>query len=113
MNINSVLTNKEYQERIRKNLGNCLTKTALDLPLGYSGKVRDRYDLGDNLLFVTTDRQSAFDRILGSVPFKGQVLNLTSAWWFEKTKHIVANHAHSPEDTSSPITTLLDPHAVS
>ena len=92
MNINSVLTNKEYQERIRKNLGNCLTKTALDLPLGYSGKVRDRYDLGDNLLFVTTDRQSAFDRILGSVPFKGQVLNLTSAWWFEKTKHIVANH---------------------
>src|SRR6185437_878690 len=39
-----------------------------------------------------TDRQSAFDRVLASVPFKGQVLNLTSAWWFEKTEHIIPNH---------------------
>ena len=55
-------------------------------------QVRDIYSLpNDNLLLVATDRQSAFDRILAAVPFKGQVLNLTSAWWFEKTKDIVPN----------------------
>eukprot|EP00955_Chlamydomonas_euryale_P080132 363378-Chlamydomonas_euryale.AAC.43 len=55
------------------------------------GKVRDTYDLGDKVVIVTTDRQSAFDRLLASVPFKGQVLNQTSAWWMENTKHIVKN----------------------
>ena len=43
------------------------------------------------IALITTDRQSAFDRVLASIPFKGQVLNLTSAWWFEKTKHIIPN----------------------
>ena len=56
------------------------------------GKVRDRYDLGDFLALVTTDRQSGFDRMLAQVPFKGAVLNLTSAFWFEQTKHIIPNH---------------------
>jgi phosphoribosylaminoimidazole-succinocarboxamide synthase len=56
------------------------------------GKVRDRYDLSDKLALVTTDRQSGFDRMLAKVPFKGQVLNLTSAYWFEKTKDIIPNH---------------------
>lgn len=58
----------------------------------YQGKVRDTYDLDNKLLLITTDRQSAFDRVLASVPFKGQVLNLISAWWFEKTEHIIPNH---------------------
>lgn len=56
------------------------------------GKVRDRYDLGAKLALVTTDRQSGFDRMLALVPYKGQVLNLTSAYWFEQTKDIVPNH---------------------
>ena len=55
------------------------------------GKVRDTYDLGDKIVVITTDRQSAFDRLLASIPFKGQVLNQTSAWWFDQTTHIVAN----------------------
>ena len=55
------------------------------------GKVRDTYDLGDKLAIVTTDRQSAFDRLLASIPFKGQVLNQTSAWWFKNTQQIVQN----------------------
>ena len=88
------MNNKEAV--IRKNLTNCLTETA-ELGIGNCkrGKVRDIYDLGDKLLLVTTDRQSAFDRVLASVPFKGQVLNRVSAWWFKQTEHIVPNHVIS------------------
>lgn len=42
-------------------------------------------------MVVTTDRQSAFDRLLASIPFKGQVLNQTAAWWFSQTGHIIPN----------------------
>src|SRR5262245_30426676 len=56
------------------------------------GKVRDIYSRGDKLILVTTDRLSAFDRILGLVPYKGQVLNQLSAFWFKETAEIVANH---------------------
>ena len=57
------------------------------------GKVRDNYRLGeDRLVLVTTDRLSAFDRVLGCVPHKGQVLNQLAAWWFARTADLVANH---------------------
>lgn len=56
------------------------------------GKVRDIYECDDHLILVTTDRQSAFDRQLCEVPCKGQILNLTSLWWFQQTAHIVKNH---------------------
>ena len=85
-------TKEDYKERILANVDNCLTETDLGKGEKYRGKVRDRYDLGDCLALVTTDTQSAFDRVLASIPFKGQVLNQTSAWWFKKTEHIVANH---------------------
>lgn len=57
-----------------------------------SGKVRDFYILHKKRIIVTTDRQSAFDVNLGFIPFKGAVLNLLAAFWFEQTKHIVPNH---------------------
>lgn len=66
-----------------------------DLPqLGerIEGKVRDIYLADKERILITTDRVSAFDRVLGAIPFKGQVLNQLSAWWFEQTKPIVANH---------------------
>jgi phosphoribosylaminoimidazole-succinocarboxamide synthase len=88
----NIKTPDHYEERIRRNLHKCLTETTCPLGEKYHGKVRDRYDIGDQLLLITTDRQSAFDRVLASIPFKGQVLNLTSAWWFENTRHIVDNH---------------------
>jgi phosphoribosylaminoimidazole-succinocarboxamide synthase len=56
------------------------------------GKVRDIYLLPDKRVTITTDRQSAFDVILGHIPFKGAVLNSLAAFWFEKTKNIVQNH---------------------
>jgi phosphoribosylaminoimidazole-succinocarboxamide synthase len=58
----------------------------------FSGKVRDIYHAGDQRILITTDRISAFDSILGAIPFKGQVLNQLSAWWFETTADIVDNH---------------------
>ncbi len=85
-------TMNDYTKYITSALNNCLTKTDFAVGKKYQGKVRDTYDLGDKLLLITTDRQSAFDRVLAAVPFKGQVLNLTSAWWFEKTEHIIPNH---------------------
>lgn len=61
--------------------------------LYYRGKVRDLYLLGDDLLIVATDRISAFDVVLPSgIPSKGLVLNQLSAFWFQKTGHIVPNH---------------------
>jgi len=61
----------------------------------YSGKVRDYYIVGDKRIIVTTDRISAFDRVLGLIPYKGQVLNKISEFWFDKTKDIIQNHVLS------------------
>ena len=66
-----------------------------ELPSGVDyaqGKVRDIFDLRDELIISTSDRISAFDQILGCVPFKGEVLNRLSAFWFDKTRDIVQNH---------------------
>ena len=62
------------------------------LPAVRTYKVRDVVDLGDRLLVVTSDRVSAFDRVLTTIPGKGQVLNQLSAFWFRHTADIVANH---------------------
>ena len=84
---------------ISQNLSNCLDDTSfLSLSGRRKGKVRDTYDLGDRLLLITTDRQSAFDRILAAIPFKGQVLNQVSAFWFEATSDVVPNHMISIPD---------------
>jgi len=74
----------------------CLIATDLPLAAKYPGKVRDTYEVGDGrLLLLTTDRQSGFDRLLGAIPFKGQVLNRTSLYWFEQTRGIIGNHVIS------------------
>ena len=57
-----------------------------------TGKVRDIYIQPDRLILVTTDRHSSFDRIIAHIPWKGQVLNQISAWWFEQTTDIIPNH---------------------
>lgn len=68
-------------------------ETKLPLPLFKKGKVRDVYDLGNELLIVSTDRISAFDVVLpNGIPFKGEALNRLSNYWFSKTSDIVANH---------------------
>lgn len=64
----------------------------LPLPGKVQGKVRDIWVVGDKRVIVTTDRQSAFDRVVGTVPYKGQVLTRLAQWWFERTADIVPNH---------------------
>jgi len=78
-----------------------LTTNLNGLPLVARGKVRDIYALGDDLLFVATDRISAFDHVLGSgIPDKGRILTQISTFWFEFLKDTVANHilATEPEE---------------
>lgn len=85
----------------------------LPLPGKTSGKVRDWYALGDReRLIVTTDRLSAFDRILARVPYKGQVLNQLSAWWFEQTRDIIPNHIISIPDPNAAVVTEAQPFMV-
>ncbi len=70
-----------------------ILSTDLPLPLFSRGKVRDTYDLGNQLLMVTTDRISAFDSVLPcGIPDKGLVLNQLSIFWFRQTRNLVANH---------------------
>ncbi len=64
------------------------------------GKVRDIYIENDKRILITTDRQSAFDIVLGHIPHKGAVLNLLSKFWFDKTKHIVPNHMIEVPDSN-------------
>lgn len=63
-----------------------------------SGKVRDIYARDGRRVLITTDRISAFDRVLGLIPYRGQVLNQLSLWWFEQTRDIVANHVIASPD---------------
>lgn len=89
-----------HLDAIREMTPFCLTETNFSFGQKYQGKVRDTYDLGDRLILVTTDRQSAFDRVIASVPYKGQALNLTSAWWFEQTASLVPNHLIAVPDAN-------------
>ena len=88
-----------------------LLNTTLDgLPLHARGKVRDIFDLGNELLLVATDRISAFDYVLASgIPDKGRVLTQLSVFWFERTRDVVANHliATDPDDFPA----VARPHA--
>lgn len=58
----------------------------------YEGKVRDNYTRDGKRTIIVTDRISAFDRVLGTLPYKGQVLNAVAAWWFDETRGIAPNH---------------------
>jgi len=81
-----------------------LLETSLNgLTLHRRGKVRDVYDLGDQLLIVTTDRISAFDYVLGSgIPDKGKVLTQLSGFWFEKMGELVPHHLVSMDPAEFP-----------
>lgn len=87
------------EARIRRELGNVLDGTDYAVGKRITGKVRDSYLLpGGRRLLVTTDRVSAFDCVLGTIPFKGQVLNQLAAFWFERMRDVCPNHVLSVPD---------------
>jgi phosphoribosylaminoimidazole-succinocarboxamide synthase len=82
------------REQLREQLQDCLLDARLERWGGVyqKGKVRDMYKLPGKRVLITTDRQSAFDHVLGTIPLKGQVLNRIAQYWFEQTADIVPNH---------------------
>ncbi len=89
---------KKYYQEINENLTNTIQDTNIGAPNKKVGKVRDAYFLNDKVVMISTDRQSAFDRVLAAIPYKGAVLNSVSAWWFKKTEHLFPNHLISTPD---------------
>ena len=97
---------------IKNQLKYTLDKTSFNIGKKYEGKVRDNYILNGKRVIITTDRISAFDRVLCTIPFKGQVLNQTSAFWFNKTKNIVKNHVIGVPDPNVMIVKECKPYPV-
>ena len=94
-------------------LSQAFKESLLPLPSRQSGKVRDAYPLANQRrLLVTTDRLSAFDRILACVPFKGQVLNQLAAWWFVQTAAIIPNHVLEVPDPNATLAVEAAPFPV-
>ena len=84
---------------IIEQLNNTLESVDLNIsPDHYHGKVRENYYKDEEIIMVTSDRVSAFDHVLGTIPFKGQILNEIACFWFDKTKDIVPNHFISSPD---------------
>jgi phosphoribosylaminoimidazole-succinocarboxamide synthase len=97
-------------EAIHTLLPNACGETRLPLPGRQTGKVREWYALREGRrLLITTDRLSAFDRILARVPYKGQVLNQLSAWWFAQTQSVVAHHLLSVPDPNAAVVAEVEP----
>jgi phosphoribosylaminoimidazole-succinocarboxamide synthase len=92
--------NDAHTEALKQALAHPLTHTDFaQLGVKYEGKVRDNYTTSDGRrVIIATDRISAFDRVLGTLPLKGQVLGFAAAWWFEKTRQIAPNHVLSVPD---------------
>jgi phosphoribosylaminoimidazole-succinocarboxamide synthase len=86
-------------EKIKEHLRDVLVETNFkNLGDRKVGKVRDVYVKGKKITLISTDRHSSFDRVIAHVPFKGEVLNQISLFWFDKTKDIVQNHVISTPD---------------
>ncbi len=90
----------DLESLLQEALDHTLEGTDLGPAFGskYEGKVRDCYSKDGRRTLVVTDRISAFDRVLGTLPFKGQVLNQLAAWWFEQTADVAPNHCVAVPD---------------
>jgi phosphoribosylaminoimidazole-succinocarboxamide synthase len=75
----------------------------------YTGKVRDNYSKDGKRTIIVSDRISAFDRVLGTLPLKGQLLNSVAGWWFENTKSIAPNHVLSIPDPNAMVVVECTP----
>jgi phosphoribosylaminoimidazole-succinocarboxamide synthase len=95
------MTQPVDEQLLRAQLGQTLDATDFpELGAKYEGKVRDCYVADGKRILIVTDRLSAFDVVLGTIPFKGQVLNQMAAFWFEATADLVPNHVINVPDPS-------------
>ena len=86
-------------ETIKQHIGDVLKETDFKgIGERKVGKVRDVYISPDKIILISTDRHSSFDRIIAHIPFKGEILNQISAFWFDQTKDIIQNHVVSIPD---------------
>jgi phosphoribosylaminoimidazole-succinocarboxamide synthase len=100
-------------DKLREQLAHTLRQ--FDAPaLGelYRGKVRDNYARGDRIVMVTTDRISAFDHVLGTIPYKGEVLSRLTLFWFDKVKDIAPTHLVDAPDPSVMVVRKAKPFPV-
>jgi phosphoribosylaminoimidazole-succinocarboxamide synthase len=98
---------------LRAQLNFTLAETQFDaLGTRYRGKVRDVYRKGDRLFLIATDRLSAFDKVLTTIPFKGEVLNRLARFWFEKTGHLVKNHVLDVPDPNVTVARATEPFPI-
>lgn len=99
------------RSQIEQQLDHTIEETHFDaFGTRYQGKVRDTYQQDDRLILVTTDRISAFDHVLPQpIPFKGQVLNQTAAYFFDATEDVVPNHVQSVPDPNVTVATACTP----
>lgn len=86
------MSSKNIDQIIKDQFKNTIKETNFSIGKKYQGKVRDNYILDDKRIIIATDRLSAFDRVITEIPFKGELLNRISSFWFEQTKDIVSNH---------------------
>lgn len=104
----------KFEELVRQNVTNTIEET--DFPgLGakYAGKVRDNYTKEDQRrVIIATDRLSAFDRVITTIPFKGRLLNEMSNFWFDYTKAAVPNHVLSVPDPNVTVVKECQPYPV-
>lgn len=99
------------RQHLRDQLDRSLESTNYqDVGTRYEGKVRDTYRIDERLILVTTDRISAFDHILPqTIPFKGQILNQTAAYFFDATEDLVPNHVISVPDPNVTVAKACSP----
>ena len=97
-------------DRDKQALAGVLTDAEFpELPNFHRGKVRDSYDLQDGRrIMIATDRQSAFDKVLAAVPYKGQVLTQTARFWFDQTADLCENHVLGYPDPNVVVAKTLD-----
>ncbi len=98
---------------LRAQLSFTLSDTHFDaLGTRYRGKVRDVYRQDDRLFLIATDRLSAFDKVLTTIPFKGEVLNRLAQFWFEKTAHVAKNHVLDVPDPNVTVARATQPFPI-
>ena len=99
--MNKIKLQKIIEQQLTNTLNSSFIPELVSKNNYYRGKVRENYSLGDKRLMITTDRVSAFDYVLGTVPFKGQILNEIAAHFLEQTKSIAENALLSTPDPNA------------